>query len=308
MSTSQAPIGETTPGDIAGSDIEEELIFVQPGRSKGVVEIFRHSYLTSLLVHKELRVRYRGSVLGMLWSYAKPATQFLVFYFAIGIFMGMHRSIPNYVIYMFSGVVLINYFSESFSNATRSVIANAPLVKKIYLPRQLFPLSSTWVAVVHFLPQLLILVLGAFLFGWAPGWANIGAILLGLVLVSLFAVGIGLIGASLNVLYRDTENFVDLILMIATWISPVLYSWQMVHDVLADGWTWLWYVYQLNPMTVAIELFHFGFWSPTRDVTEAALPPDMTLWVLLSVLICGLVLIFGEWLFRRLDPRFAQEL
>ena len=303
MSAPHAPSKKTSSGDAP-----EDLVFIEPGRSKGVIEVVRHRYLTSLLVHKELRVRYRGSVLGMLWSYAKPATQFLVFYFAVGVFMGMSRDIPNYVVYMFSGVVLINYFSESFTNSTRSVIVNAPLVKKIYLPRQLFPLSSTWVAVVHFLPQLVILLLGALLFGWAPGWANIGAILLGLILVTLFAVGIGLIGGALNVLYRDTENFADLILMIATWVSPVLYSWQMVHDVLTDGWTWVWYIYQLNPMTVAIELFHFGFWSPTRDVDVSALPPDMTIWVLLSVLICGLIMLLGETLFRHLDPRFAQEL
>ena len=72
--------------------------FVRPGRSRGLLEVFDKRFLASLLVHKELRVRYRGSVLGMLWSYAKPAVQFLVFYLAIGKFMGMDRAIENYVI------------------------------------------------------------------------------------------------------------------------------------------------------------------------------------------------------------------
>ena len=67
--------------------------FTRPGTSRGLFEVFRKQYLLQLLVHKELRVRYRGSILGMLWSYAKPATQFLVFYFAIGVFMGMNRNI-----------------------------------------------------------------------------------------------------------------------------------------------------------------------------------------------------------------------
>ncbi len=286
-----------------------EEAFSTPGESYGVVEVVRHRYLTNLLVHKELRVRYRASFLGMLWSYMKPATQFLVFYFAVGVFMGMNRNIPNYVIYMFSGVVLINFFTESFSNATRSVIANAALVNKIYLPRQLFPLSSTYVALVHFLPQLLILWGGALLFGWRPTWVGLGAILAALLIVVILAVGVGLIGSSLNVLFRDTENFVDLILMTATWISPVLYSWTMVSDVLVGKWHWLWYVYQLNPMTVAVELFHLGFWVPTRGVDGVdALPPHMGIWVAAAFVISFLVLGFGEWLFRRLDYRFAQEL
>ncbi len=285
--------------------------FATPGHSKGVVEVVRHRYLTSLLVHKELRVRYRGSVLGMIWSYAKPATQFLVFYFAVGVFMGMNRAIPNYVVYMFSGVVLINYFSESFGNATRSVLANSPLVKKIYLPRQLFPLVSTWVALVHFLPQLVILVLGALLFRWRPGLLNLGAIVLALLIVTTFMIGIGLIGSALNVLFRDTENFVDLILMVATWVSPVLYCWSMVSDVLnreGSMWSWLWPVYQLNPMTVGVELFHYGFWAPTDNVDIPSLPPNMGMWIGLAIVISLGTVALGEWIFRRLDPRFAQEL
>ncbi len=287
---------------------EQTQEFVEPGRSMGLIEVFRRRFLTSLLVHKELRIRYRGSVLGMIWSYAKPATQFLVFYFAVGVFMGMNRNIPNYVIYMFSGVVLINYFGESFGNATRSVIANTPLVKKIYLPRQLFPISSTWVAMVHFLPQLVILVVGALLFGWRPGWSNLGAILLALLIMTAFTVGVGLIGGALNVMFRDTENFVDLILMVSTWISPVLYTWEMVSDVLTGGLRWLWYVYQLNPITIAVELFHYGFWQPTSGALQTALPPLMGMWVLLALVISFGILAIGDWLFRRLDPRFAQEL
>lgn len=285
----------------------EELTYVSPGRSLGLLEVVRKSYLASLLVHKELRVRYRGSMLGMLWSYAKPLTQFLVFYFAVGVFMKMNRDIPNYIIYLFSGIVIINYFSESFGNATRSVVANTALVKKIYLPRELFPVSSTWVALIHFGPQIVVLLVGALIFQWRPGILNLAAILLAVVIVTIFALGLGLLGAAINVFFRDAENFVDLILMTATWLSPVLYSWSMVSDALNGRWEWLWVVYQLNPVTVAVELFHYGFWSATPG-TGAALPPDMAIWTLCGIVISVLTLIIGELVFRRLDSRFAQEL
>lgn len=281
-----------------------------PGQSAGILEIIRKPYLTSLIVHKELRQRYRGSVLGMLWSYAKPATQFLVFYFAIGVFMQMNQRVPNYVVYLFSGVVVINYFNEIFGNATRSVVGNSALVKKIYLPRQLFPMSALWVALAHFGPQVLILFIGALLFGWTPTLLSLGAILAGFVIVSLFALGIGLFTAALNVFYRDAENFVDLLLMIATWVSPVLYTWNMVHDALMNNNVGvLWYIYQLNPLTIAVELFHYGFWRATLtpELTPETVPA-LGMWTLAAFLVSLLLVVLGEMAFRRMDARFAQEL
>lgn len=281
-----------------------------PGHSSGLIEVIRQPYLTSLIVHKELRQRYRGSIFGMLWSYAKPAVQFLVFYFAIGVFMRMNQQVENYVIYMFSGVTLINYFSEVFGNATRSVNGNSALVKKIYLPRELFPISALWVGFVHFVPQVVILLVGALIMGWAPSILGILAILVGFVIVSLFALGLGLFASAINVFYRDAENFVDLLLMMATWISPVLYTWSMVHDVLASrlGGV-LWYAYQANPMTVAVELFHYGFWDATLPAeTGGTVPSNMLAWGIIAMLASALTVVLGELTFRRMDAKFAQEL
>lgn len=282
--------------------------FRVPGRSLGLAEVVRKTYLLNLLVHKELRVRYRGSVLGMLWSYAKPATQFLVFFFAIGVFMQMNRHIQNYVVYMFAGVVVINYFSEIVGNCTRSLVQNQDLVKKIYLPRELFPVSSVLVAFVHFVPQVVILVIGALVVGWQPGLLNLLAFLGGFGIITIFALGLGLLGAALNVLYRDTENFVDLILMIATWASPVLYQVGMVDNALGHikGGLLL-DIYMLNPLTPVVELFHLAFWHPTAHVTQHVVG-GLTMWTLVAIGVSIVTLIIGELVFRRLDGRFAQEL
>lgn len=284
--------------------------FRSPGRSAGLLEVVRKPYLTSLIVHKELRARYRGSVFGMLWSYAKPLTQFFVFYFAVGVFMRMNDSVEHYVIYMFAGIIVMNYFSEVFGNATRAVVGNAALVKKIYLPRELFPVSSMLVALVHFLPQVVVLLGGAIYMGWQPSVRGIGAILVGFLIVTCTSLGIGLMTGALNVFYRDSENFVDLLLMMATWLSPVLYTWSMVHDALGHVWDGtLWYLYQLNPLTVAVELFHFGFWEATLDgASGASLVPHMGAWTLVASALAVGMLVVGELVFRHLDPRFAQEL
>ena len=81
-------------------------------------------------MRKETRVRYRGSVLGWLWSYVRPLTQFIVFFLALGIFLQQNQRIENYAIYLFSGLIVINFFNEAFGNGTRSIVDNAPLIKK----------------------------------------------------------------------------------------------------------------------------------------------------------------------------------
>ncbi|MGI8723064.1 MAG: ABC transporter permease [Geodermatophilaceae bacterium] len=279
--------------------------FIEPGRGHGLIDVLRRRYLVKLLVRKELRIRYQGSVLGLMWSYLKPAVQFLVFYFAIGVFLGLNRNIDDFAVYLFSGIVAINFFSEAFGNATRSIVGNGALVKKIYLPRELFPVSSLWVAMVHLFPQVLVLIVGSFIAGWRPSFVQLAAGLLGLVIVTVFSLGLGLLFGAINVVFRDAENFVDLILMIATWISPVLYFWTNVTDAIGTGP--LWWIYQANPLTAAVELFHLCFWFPATDETSPV-PPNLG-WIGLGALVLsGFVLLLGQATFRHFDGQFAQEL
>jgi ABC-2 type transport system permease protein len=254
-------------------------------------------------------VRYRGSVLGLLWSYVKPGVQFVVFWFALGIFLGMNRNTENYPIYLFSGIVLINFFNEALGNASRSIVGNGGLIKKIYLPRELFPVASVWVSAVHFVPQLVVLLIACVLTGWTPGIPEIAAALGGFGIVALLATGLGLFFGAANVYFRDSENFVDMLLMIATWASPVLYSWTMVRGTLGEGFLNL---YLLNPLTIAVELFHFAFWQPTTGAAmdaAALVPPNFfSLWVPVAATLAVLVILLGQYTFRRLEGRFAQEL
>ena len=283
----------------------EADVFTAPGKGAGLLDVFRRRYLLRLLVRKELRVRYHGSLLGMVWSYIKPAVQFIVFYFAVGVFMRMNQNIENYAVYLFSGIVAINFFSEAFGNATRSIVGNAALVKKIYLPRELFPVASLWVAAVHFFPQLVVLIAGALLVGWRPTIGQLAGGALGFVILVVFSLGLGLLFGAINVAFRDAENVVDLILMVATWASPVLYLWTNVTDAIGTG-VW-WFIYQLNPLTAVVELFQWCFWYSTTS-GSVPLPPDKIMHGFIALVVSVLVLVLGETIFRRLDGRFAQEL
>lgn len=285
--------------------------FEVPGKSRGLIDVVRWRYLLYLLVKTGVTTRYRNSVLGWTWSYVRPGAQFLVFWVVLGLFMNLERGVPNYAVYLFSGIVVINLFSEAFKNATTSIVGNAPLVRKVFLPRQLFAVSSVFVAFIHFLPQLGLLLIVCLFMGWIVNITvmSVLAVFAGIIIVSLFALGTGLFFGALNVRYRDSENIVELLLLLATWASPVLYAWTMVQDAVNKlGWPqWIVELYMLNPITQGVELFHYAFWRPVTETT-LTMPPNLAWNTLWTFLIAVATLLIGQFVFRRLEGRFAQDL
>jgi len=287
------------------------LPLTRPGQGRGLLDVLDRRFLLKLIVRKELRVRYRGSVLGMAWTYVKPAVQFFVHFFAMGVIMAQRETVPNFAVYLFSGIVVMNFFGEGFLNATRSILWNAPLINKIYLPRELFPVASLWVSAVHFFPQFLVLLVAALVTGWQPTVTEVAAGVLGFVIVALLALGLGLLFGAVNVFFRDAENLVELIVMVATWASPVLYPWVLVYDNLPR---WLWTVYMANPLTAAVQLFHYAFWYGTTGRPEllangnAPMAPDLWQWAALATTVALAFVVVGQLVFKRLEGRFAQEL
>ena len=280
-----------------------------PGRGRGILDVFRWRYLLRLLVRKGTATRYRNSVLGWTWSYVKPAAQFVVYYFVMGLILQGQSRTENFAVYLFAGIVVINLFNEAFGNATTSILANGSLVKKIYLPRELFPIAAIIVAFVHFLPQLAILLLVCILVGWTPTLLGVLAVLCGTVLVTTLALALGLFFSGLNVRFRDAENFVEIIRMFSAWTSPVLYPWTLVVDAATtyNAPDWILQVYFANPLTVAVELFHYGMWDPTVE-NSPGLPPGFVASALIAGGVTLVMLLIGQAVFRRFERSFAQDL
>jgi len=283
-----------------------EAGLVVQGTGGGLREVLGRRHLLSMLVHKELRVRYRASVLGLGWTYVKPAVQFAVYFVALGLVL-RQNALGDYAVYLFGGLVVVTSLSEALANGTRSVVANGELVRKIFLPRELFPVSSVCVAAVHLVPQLVVLLVGCVLAGWLPDAAGLLALVAGLALIGVLALGLGLLLSAVNVLYRDVENVVDLVLMVLVWTSPVLYPWQLVADLLGPD-SWLFTLYQLNPVTVAVELVHRGTWATASPENLAQMPPDLAVHTVVAFVVSGALVLVGQRMFRRMSGRFAQEL
>jgi ABC-2 type transport system permease protein len=286
------------------TDTATSLQLRPPGYGLGLIDVFRRRHLLALLVRKEVQIRYRGSVLGWLWSYVKPLIQFAVFFVALGIVLRLNSSVGYYALYLLTGMTIVTFFTEAFANGTRSIVDNAPLIKKIFIPRELFPVASTLVATVNTLPQVLVVLVIALFSGWQFSMTAVAAILLALVIIAIFATGLGMLFGAVNVAFRDAQSFVDIIGMCAVWASPVMYQWSMVSDRLDGIWFTL---YALNPITAAVELAHAGFWLPLNPEGGEPLP-NLVGFGFLGLLTATATLLIGQLVFRRLEGRFAQEL
>lgn len=289
-----------------------ELPLVEPGRGGGLLAVARHRYLLRLVVRRELRSRYQGSLLGLGWSYVRPAVNFAVYFFVVGVFLKMSKVIPDFSIYLFSGLVLISFFTETLITTTWSVIGNAPLVQKIYLPREMFPIASMLVSMVHMLPAMGILIVGALVAGWSPSMIALGSACLALAIVLVLGLAFGLLFASVNVFFRDFGQAVDILNIIIPWTVPMIYKWTAVRD--ATGGGWLLQLYLSNPLASAVSLFQRAFWWPAVSrgkwfpQKQTIFPDHLTERGFAGL--GGAIILLGiaQLTFFRLQRRFAQEL
>lgn len=269
-----------------------------------VREIWKRRELVGLLVRRELRARYKGSSLGILWSLIKPLAQLLVYYFAIGQILGAARSIPSFAIFVFIGLTTWTLATEILTSGTRSIVDNAGLVKKVTLPREIFPLAAVGSALVNLGIQFVVLVvamiaLGQFPLGWGALW-----VIPSLVLVVTFCSAIAILLSALDVYLRDIQHLVEVVLIVAFWTSPIVYAFSFV-STLPLGWVLE--VYLLNPITLGVLGMQRSLWVAGAGI-PSAFPAHLGLRILIAFLISCVLLWVSHRVFQKLQGNFAQEL
>ena len=295
----------------------EEQPLVAPFSSGGLVDVFRRRYLLKLLVQKEVRARYQGSVLGVLWSYIQPLVRFCMYFFVIGLLLGLHDDVPNFAIHIFAALVCVHFFTETFSSGTRSIVQNKAIVRKMAMPREMFPVSSVIVSAVNSFPQLLILFVGAVVVGWVPDAGALLAAVLGLAIITVFGTALALLFAGLNVFFRDFQSVVAIFSMVIMWSVPMIYPFTAVASGL--GGTFFYGLYLANPLAVGVLLLQRAFWLPTTlgqkgyptdidDVGFPYLPHDLFLLGVVMLAATLAILVACQLVFRRLEGKFAERL
>ncbi|MET0782219.1 MAG: ABC transporter permease [Microbacterium sp.] len=277
------------------------------GRGGKIREILTRRELLNLLVRRDLQARYRDSFLGFLWTVIRPIIQFLMYFIVLGQFLRAAEGIDQFAIYLFSGLTLFTFFSDMVFGSTGSIIGNAGLVKKIYLPREIFPLASIGAAGFMFTVQLVVLLVAAVLFQALPEPVMMLWFFPSMFLILVYGIGLGLLLAALNVYLRDIQYLTEVVMMLAMWASPIVYSWQMVVDAVArlSLPAWVLEVYAANPITLAVLGFHKAFWGAG---TSADYPPDLGLRMLIAGVVGVVLLVIAQRVFTRLQGNFAQEL
>ena len=275
------------------------------GTKSAIDDIWRRRELLRLLINRELKARYKDSNLGFIWSLFKPLSQLLIYFIVIGQFLGASRGIPYFAIFVFTGLTAWGFFLEAVTGGTGSIVANSGLVKKVYLPREIFPLSTLGTSAVNSAIQLVILLGAIVVTGAIPSLAQLAYLPLALVVLVVYATLFALLLSALNVYMRDIQHLIEVITFLAFWASPIVYSYSYVQKALAVNYPVAHEIYLANPVTLAILGFQRSLWAAGIDQ-----PYPVHLMIRLAVAaLIGIVLIFGAHrVFARLEGNFAQEL
>jgi len=279
----------------------------RPGFASGTLaslrDIAAHRELMGFLVRRELKSRYKDSALGFVWSLIRPLAMLLIYYVALGQFLGAARSIPDFAIFIYTGLTAWTLFAEIVTVGTASIVANSGLIKKVYLPREVFPLSIVGSSVFSFVIQLGILVAATIAVGRFPTGTRWFYFPISLALLLVFATALALLLSAVNVYLRDVGYLVEVALMILFWASPIVYSYALVHNELKGGI--LEQLYLLNPVTLVVCGFQQTFWVAGDG---QPVPNHLAERLGIAFAIAVVLLWLCHRTFARLQANFAQEL
>ncbi len=288
----------------AKMSVGERLLYAGRSILCQLIELFRYHELVRNLVIRDLKVRYRNSVLGILWSLFNPLLMMVVFTVVFTI-MTPYSNVAHFPVFVLCGILPWNFFSASVIGAIRSIVDNAPLVNKVYFPREILPISVVLANMVNFVLALLVLFLLILVFR-VP--LTIWVLLLPLVLAVqvIFTIGFGLIMATANVFYRDTQVIMEVIMMAWFFVTPVFYSGQILprayrlwDGVTVDVFRW---VNIFNPMASIIAMYRVILYGDGGGGSS----PEFYFFI--RTCITSLVVLAVGWLiFYRYSARFGEE-
>lgn len=273
------------------NDRQYDLI-IEPGRgiSHYWRDLWQYRELFYFLAWRDLLVRYKQTAIGIAWSVLRPFLTMVVFTIVFSKLAKLPSEGVPYPVLVYAAMLPWQFFANTFTDSSNSLIDNQNLLSKVYFPRIIVPASSVIVALVDFAISLVILAGLLLWYGFIPDWR---IILLPLFLLQaiLFAFGAGLWISALNVQFRDFRYVVPFLVQFGLYISPVGFS----SSIVPEQWRLL---YALNPMAGVIEGFR---WAITGKASLLYLPG-----YLLSVMIIFCILISGFWWFRRMERSFAD--
>ena len=260
----------------------------EAGVQLNLSELWSYRELLYFLTLRDIKVRYKQTLMGVAWVIIQPLTTMLIFTLVFNRFVRLDAGSLPYPLFALSGLLLWLFFANAVTNSTHSLISNANLITKVYFPRMFIPAASVAAGVVDLLVAFLLLIFMVFYYGITLT-SNLLLLPLFILMMTLLALGVGLLSAALTVKYRDLRHALPFIIQLWMFASPVIYP----ASIVPAGWKWL---LTINPAAGIIE----GF--------RASLAGDAFNWkqVGISAVITSVLLVFSVYVFRRFEDTFAD--
>ena len=251
-------------------------------------ELYQYRELLKTNVQKEIRGKYKGSFLGVLWSFLNPLLMVLVY--ALVFPYIMRTNVDNYLIYLITGVIPWNFFTTCITTGCNCVWINGGIIKKVYFPREILPISVVAAGLINFLISCVIILLFV-LFGGIGFSVQLLWLPLIAIIQSALSLGLLFILSAINVYVRDIEYLVGFLLNLLFYATPILYT----ADMFPESIRWVLY---LNPMTTIIESY--------RNIFYYQQSPALTS-LMIVFAVSFIILIIGYLIFKKLERGFAEE-
>jgi lipopolysaccharide transport system permease protein len=270
---------------------EELVIEARPGwMAIDWKEIWRYRELLYFLAWRDVKIRYKQTVLGGAWAILQPFLQMVVFSLFFGELAGLGQKTGGvpYPIFVYSGLLAWTFFANSVTSSSNSLVGSSYLITKVYFPRLIIPLAAVCVGLVDFFVSSVVLVGMMIYYGTPVSWQLllVPGFLAGTVLA---ATGVGTFLSALTVTYRDFRYVVPFAIQIWMFVTPVMYP----ATIVPGRWRWL---LSLNPMTGLIEGFRAAFLARPCDWSHFSI----------SMMVGIVIFLFSAFYFRRVERRFAD--
>lgn len=251
-------------------------------------EIFDYKEMIFSLVKRDLRGRYKGSVLGFLWTFLNPLLQLIVYTFVFSVVM--RAGVEDYYLFLFVALVPWTFFASSVSGGASCIVGQKDLVNKIYFPREVLPIAHVLSQLVNMLLTFIVVIAVLLISGKGINLYAWLALPIVILQETLLAFGLTMLFSSVAVFFRDTQYIIGIVIMAWQFISPVMYSTNQVPEQLRG-------IFNLNPMTPIIEAY--------RDIFYYKQFPDMQNFILGTIM--GIAMLIIGWItFTKLKKRFAE--
>lgn len=252
-------------------------------------ELYNYREFLKTSIKKEFRGKYKKSILGVFWSFLSPLFQLLIY--AIVFPFILKNNVENYTVFLIVALMPWTFFNMTILQSTASVVTNGGIVKKVYFPREILPISTATSNLLNFLITLVIVFFALLISGIGFGKSIIVLPII-ILLQYIFQLGLSFIFSAITVYIRDVEYIMNIFMMLMFYMCPIVYSADMIPNNLLP-------FFKLNPMFHIINYYRqILYYKQIPSVRSVAILFGM----------CLLVLLFGYWVFQKCEKRFAEEL